>query len=132
MRVFLDANVLFSATHNPAGRCALLIELAQGSRLQLFTSAHARYEADRNLKLKYQKNFVAPESIRVVASVKYLTCPLDLPAKDQQVFMDALAIGAEVFLTGDRRHFGRYMNKAKETGGVLILTVAEFIDAGPY
>ena len=39
MRLFLDANILFTAAHNPKGKAALVIELGQAGLWQLVTSA---------------------------------------------------------------------------------------------
>jgi uncharacterized protein len=52
MRVFLDANVLFTAAHNPKGKAALLITLGAEGLFQLATSAYTREEARRNLERK--------------------------------------------------------------------------------
>ena len=53
MRLFLDANILFTAAHNPNGKAALVISLGQAGLLQLVTSSYARAEAYRNLQRKY-------------------------------------------------------------------------------
>lgn len=52
MRIFLDANVLFTAAHNPQDKAALAITLGSGGLFQLATSAYAREEARRNLERK--------------------------------------------------------------------------------
>jgi hypothetical protein len=40
-RLFLDANVLFTAAHNPKGKAALKISLGQHRLVELATSAYA-------------------------------------------------------------------------------------------
>jgi uncharacterized protein len=52
MRVFLDANVLFTAAHNPRGKAAFVITLGSAGLFQLATSPYAREEARRNLERK--------------------------------------------------------------------------------
>lgn len=52
-RLFLDANVLFTAAHNPSGKASLLISLGTDCLLQLATSAYAKEEAHRNLMRKF-------------------------------------------------------------------------------
>ena len=52
MRLFLDANVLFTAAHNPAGRSAALFDLERHGRCVLSTSPHAAAEARRNIQVK--------------------------------------------------------------------------------
>jgi predicted nucleic acid-binding protein len=37
MRIFLDANVLFTAAHNPNGKAALLVEHASTAGFMLYT-----------------------------------------------------------------------------------------------
>ena len=53
MRLFLDANILFTALHNPTGKAALVIELGIQGRWELFSSAYALEEARRNLERKF-------------------------------------------------------------------------------
>jgi len=52
-RVFLDANVLFTAAHNPTGKAAFVVELARQGHWDVLTSAFAVEEARRNLARKY-------------------------------------------------------------------------------
>ncbi|MBI2197231.1 MAG: hypothetical protein HYU42_01320 [Candidatus Rokubacteria bacterium] len=49
LRVFLDANVLFTPAYSSEGLSALLIELGAAGRLTLLTSPVAIVEAERNL-----------------------------------------------------------------------------------
>lgn len=53
MRLFLDANVIFSAAHNPAGNAHALFGLAAGGRISLAASRYAIEEAARNIALKF-------------------------------------------------------------------------------
>ena len=41
MRLFLDANVLFTAMHNPRGKAALVIELGYLGHWELYSSLYA-------------------------------------------------------------------------------------------
>ena len=52
LRVFLDANVLFTAAYIPDGLSAFLIELGAAGRVTLLTSPLAIIEAERNLEAK--------------------------------------------------------------------------------
>ncbi len=56
MRVFLDANVLFTAAHNSHGKAAFIIELGAAGHFSLFTSDAALMEAERNLAAKYPRS----------------------------------------------------------------------------
>jgi predicted nucleic acid-binding protein len=53
MRLFLDANVLFSGAYSPDGRARALFLLARQGRCELLSSPHAIEEASRNMQLKY-------------------------------------------------------------------------------
>jgi uncharacterized protein len=63
MRVFLDANVLFTAAHNPRGKAAFVIELGSAGHFLIFTSDAAREEAERNLAAKY------PDSLLLLSAL---------------------------------------------------------------
>ena len=52
MKLFLDANVIFSAAHREEGRSQDLVALARVGLCELLASAHALEEARRNLQLK--------------------------------------------------------------------------------
>jgi predicted nucleic acid-binding protein len=116
-RVFLDANVLFTATYSPAGLSALLVELGNAGRITLLTSPVTIIEARRNLEGKRPQALPGLErclaAIRVVnapapADVERLT-PTDLSAADRPLLAAAIVAGATHFVTGDRRDFGRWM-----------------------
>ena len=133
MRVFLDANVLFTAAHNPRGRAAFVITLGSEGLFQLSTSAYAREEARRNLERK------APDrlsrfrqqlsAIRLVADNPAIRCPADLAEKDWPIYRAAHACKATVLLTGDHRDFGFLMNSPELANGLLIQPVADFLAA---
>ena len=133
MRVFLDANVLFTAAHNPKGKAALVITLGSEGLFQLATCAYAKEEARRNLERK------APDrlsefgrqlsKIRLVADNLSIHCPADLAEKDWPIYRAAHACKANVLLTGDRHDFGFLMNAPELADGLLIQPVADFLAA---
>lgn len=101
IRVFLDANVLFTAAHNRSGKAALVIELGIRGRWGLATSGYAFEEARRNLEIKF------PASLSTLEA--------------------AIRCKATHLLTGDRKNFGPFMNRPEVASGVIIQTVAEFL-----
>ncbi len=119
LRVFLDANILFTAAYSPDGLSALLIELGAAGRVTLLTSLLAIVEAERNLEAKrpaalptLQRSLTV---IRVVgepapADVERLT-PLELSSKDRPLLAAAIVAHATHFVTGDVADFGRWMNR---------------------
>ena len=132
-RLFLDANVLFTAAHNPIGKAAFLISLGRIADLQFATSPYALEEARRNLARKAPHALRALEtitkSIHLVNDHSDLACPSCLPEKDWPIFRDAQACQAEVLLTGDLRDFGPLMNAPELTDGLIIQTVADFLNS---
>ena len=131
MKLFLNANVLFTAAHNPHGKAALVIELGGEGHWLLVTSNYAAEEARRNLARKTPGALPAfaslIEDMPMVRHHLALRTPASLPEKDRPIFQAALAAGATHLLTGDLMHFGALMNQPDDTCGVLIQTVADFL-----
>lgn len=131
IRIFLDANVLFTAAHNSHGKASIVIDLAERGHWEVVTSAFCVAEARLNLERKMPAALDRLEDIlqvvRLVPDVAGERCPISLPVKDRPVFESAVRCGAKRFLTGDRRHFGPYMNRSKETMGIIVQTVGDFL-----
>jgi len=133
MRLFLDANVLFTAAHNPNGKAALVLELATAGLWQAVTSAYALEEARRNLERKYPDSL--PELDKRVAEIRLVVdsgrgnCPEGLVEKDCPIYRAARGCQADVLLTGDVRDFGFLMNAPDKTEGMCIQKVADFLDS---
>ena len=131
MRLFLDANILFTATHNPAGKAALLIELGGQGHWDLFSSPYALEEARRNLERKFPQSLdslnTLQQGIHLVVHRTDLAYPESLAQKDQPIFQAALACQATHLLTGDLKDFGPFMNQTDNTFGICIQTIAEFL-----
>ena len=133
MRLFLDANLLFTAAHNPNGKAAVTIELGGQGHWMLATSTYAAEEARRNLERKFpdatQDLESLLEGIRLVEHRPELWFPAGLAQKDRPIFQAAVAWGATHLLTGDIRDFGRFMDKPETTSGIIVQTVAAFLDS---
>lgn len=131
IRLFLDSNVLFTAAHNPEGKASLVIELAAGGNWDVVTSAYCLAEARLNLERKHPAALgrlsEILRAVRLVPDVTGERCALSLPEKDRPVFASAQRCKATHFLTGDRRHFGPYMNKPKDTMGIIVQTAGDFL-----
>jgi len=131
MRLFLDANILFTAAHNPNGKSALVIELGAQGHWKLFSSPYAMEEARRNLERKFPHTLDTLDSlqhgIRLVKHLEGLNSPEGLAQKDQPIFQAALASKATHLLTGDLKDFGPFMNQPDKTCGICIQTVAAFL-----
>lgn len=123
MRLFLDANVLFSACISPSGRSAALFVLAEHPVCQLMPSPHAIEEARRNLEARYPKAALRLQAIlRSVQIVPEVSPDLaddvrrtySLPAEDAPVLAAAIAGNADALVIGDRSHFGALFGKKVE------------------
>ena len=130
-RIFLDANVLFTAAHNPAGKAALVIALGVKGRWKVVSSSYAAEEARRNIASKFPQSQSRLQdlidSISIIASGSGADCPVKLPEKDRPIMEAAIRSQATHLLTGDLRDFGALMNKPRQTAGIVIQTVAEFL-----
>jgi predicted nucleic acid-binding protein len=131
-RLFLDANVLFTAAHNPQGKAALVMELGHAGLWQLMSSAYAVEEARRNIARKYpdclERLRALTQGLRLAAAPEG-DCPRELPEKDCPIYRAARGCMADVLLTGDIKDFGFLMNHRAKADGLLVQTVAEFLRA---
>ena len=132
MRLFLDANVLFTAAHNPRGKAALVIDLGRQGHWELYSSGYALEEARRNLAWKFPGSVdavkVLSQFVRLVEQEPGGASPPSLARKDRPIFQAAVACKATHLLTGDLKDFGLLMNRPEETSGVRIQTVYDFLD----
>ena len=132
-RIFLDANVLFTAAHNPAGKSALVIALGAKGNWEVVSSSYAAEEARRNIASKFPdaqsrlQDLI--DSISVVASGSGTDCPVKLPEKDRPILEAAIRNQATHLLTGDLKDFGAVMNRPRQTAGIVIQTVADFLSS---
>jgi uncharacterized protein len=110
-----------------------MIILGRAGLFQVVTSPYAREEARRNLARKYPDCLNSFEiilrNIRLVKATSELPCPAGLPEKDCPIYLAAHACKADVLLTGDLRDFGHLMHSPELTSGLLIQTVADFLDS---
>ena len=125
MRVFLDANILFSAAKTD-GPIATLVRPLVDAGHECVVDGFVTIEARRNLTAKYPNAIEGFE--RLIATCTTIATPamaatslpgLDwLPAKDQPVLAAAIRGRCQVLVTGDRKHFGP--GYGRTFGGVAI------------
>jgi len=112
VRIFLDANVLFSASKS-AGAVRRLLAWAEEQGHVLCGDDYVVAEAHRNLAAK------APEGLSVLAAIvaRINVARYDpstqaeeiaalLPEKDRPVLAAAVRLDCDALVTGDRTHFG--------------------------
>lgn len=134
MRIFLDANVLFSASQT-AGAVRQLLHAMQADGHTLVADEYVATEARRNLAAKahpqsqaylqtlLEKMEVSPSQYPARADSDVLW----LPEKDRPVLMAAIGLGCDALLTGDRTHFGTGYGQTFD--GVTIYAPAQLAEA---
>jgi predicted nucleic acid-binding protein len=135
MKLFLDANIIFTAAYSEDGLSRGLFRMAAAGRCVLITSAFAHEEAVRNIEKKAPDRLT--DLIMLMEQVDIVPEPhpqwvlraerLPLVSKDAPVLAAAFQGKADIFVTGDRRDFGHLFGKTFES--VKILTPADAFDA---
>jgi predicted nucleic acid-binding protein len=125
-RVFLDANVLFSAAYREKPG---LLRLWQRPETRLITSVFAVEEALVNLPMTEQrqrlKRLLRSISIVPEAPATGLPFGITLPEKDRPILLAAISSQATHLLTGDTTHFGSLFGR--RVRGVIILPPARYL-----
>ena len=128
-RLFLDANILFSAAYrSDAG----VQRLWTAPNSELVTSDYAIEEATRNLADADQRERLDGllESVEIVPSRVLdpdLRGNVQLRDKDWPILSGAVAAGATHLITGDVRDFGSYFGQ--KVLGILILPPSKYLQA---
>src|ERR1700674_4870906 len=113
MRIFLDANVLFSAAKSD-GAVRQLLALLIDAGHECWADGYVVEEARRNLSTK------APEAVQVLDAFlarmnlaahsisETIEAALAVPEKDRPVVVAAIRLKCDALVTGDRTHFGAF------------------------
>ena len=133
MRIFLDANILFSAARNDGAVRELLRRLTKAGHA-CCADGYVIEEARRNLALKapHGLDTLAEllDSLDIGATVQN-ALPIDamrsIPAKDRPVLAAAIHMRCAALVSGDRTHFGAHYGK--RLGGVTIHSPRSLFDA---
>jgi uncharacterized protein len=128
-RLFLDANILFSAAYAPGSGLARLWSLPE---TELMTSERALEEARRNLARHRPQSLAMlrhlMRSVRlpgIADHAEEATVPIELAEKDRPIMQAAIAGEATHLITGDLAHFGRWFGD--RIGGVLVMTPGAYL-----
>lgn len=124
MRVYLDANVLFSAAKSD-GAVRALVRVLLDRGHECWADAYVVAEARRNLVNKGPQAVqvldallghlqIAPALAGAVEAVEMEW----LPPKERPVLAAAIRLGCDALVTGDRKHFGSAYGR--KIGGVTI------------
>ena len=141
-RLFLDANILFSAAYREDPLSGL--KRLWGCGVELITSDYAQTEAIRNLKKDAPDaawsheylghlmrdvrlcNDLPANGVMVYKDNLFLP-RIELPDKDWPILVSAITCGATHLLTGDKKHFGPLFGR--EVVGVLICRPSEYLSS---
>jgi len=125
-RVFLDANVLFSAAYRETNG---ILRLWEYSNVQLVTSRYALVEAERNIAAKRpqatERFARLTASLELTEAQRPLADDFKLPEKDRPIIEAAVSSDCTVLITGDVTHFSPLIGQT--VSGITVLTVSMFI-----
>lgn len=131
-RIFLDANVLFSAARAAGAMRQLLDALTRRGHV-LVAENYVCTEARRNLVAKAGANAlsdleailaqVETEGARQAIAPSLAQAAQWLPEKDRPVLLAAMALRCDALVTGDKTHFGA--GYGQSFGGVAIYSPAQ-------
>ena len=128
-RLFLDANVLFSAAYRVDAGLRRLWNLRHA---ELCSSRYAVEEAKLNLSEESQRRRLAMLVSKLSLFdpiMNALPSGVTLPEKDAPILLAAIAARATHLLTGDLQHFGPYLGK--RIAGILVLLPGEYLRLAP-
>ena len=134
MRIFLDANVLFSAAKSAGAIRQLLYELHAAGHT-LVADEYVSTEARRNAAAKatgdaldyLQALLTRIEVCAVQFPALTQVSVLWLPEKDRPVLIAAMTLKCDALVTGDRTHFG--LGYGKTFDGVTVYSPAQLAQA---
>lgn len=126
MRVFLDANILFSASKKDSLLALLLVSL-KNKKVHFISNLYAVDEARRNLQIHYPERISLFEKqiskIEISALLKS-NSPLDkklaIKDKDLPIMLGAIATKCDFLVTGDKRDFGHLFGEV--INGTTVVT----------
>ena len=112
MKVFLDANILFSSS-NPLSATRFLLDIIL-SKCEAVANEHVVEEAKRNLKIKRpvqeKELIILCNRITMTSAFTMIQIPL-LPEKDIPVLAGAAGSKCTHLWTGDKKHFSSLYGK---------------------
>ncbi|MBL8478664.1 MAG: PIN domain-containing protein [Sterolibacteriaceae bacterium] len=135
MRIFLDANILFSAARADGG-VRQLLALCEGAGHELWADTYVFEEARRNLAAKTPAGLPVLNAMaaricsgNLVPGNSLLPDTMVLPEKDRPVLAAAIHHRGDILVTGDRTHFGPLYGATIR--GVTVLSPAMLAESVP-
>lgn len=122
MKIFLDANILFSSTQSGSATRLLFNALVKHNA-ECITNPHAFEEAKRNIEAKRPKQISELKKISKhlnICNAFYKDHAIDLPPQDVPILSGAIGSECTHLWTGDKKHFGKFYGKSIH--GVLVVS----------
>lgn len=133
MRIFLDANILFSGARSD-GAIRRLLALLRKAGHSACVDDFVIEEARRNLEAKNPSALLdldsllsTMERLPTLRPDADLLASIPLPEKDQPVLAAAIRGGCDTLITGDRTHFGPLYGTVFQ--GVIVYSPAQAAEA---
>jgi putative PIN family toxin of toxin-antitoxin system len=133
-RVFLDANVVFSAFYAPSGRCGLILQAHLNGQITVVVSRQVLDEIIQTMQNK-RPDLIgllsvmlreSPFEVQPDPSLEAISdCAAYIDPKDAPILAAAMAASPDVLVTGNTRHF---TSEVAIRSGLHILTPAAFVD----
>ena len=124
MRIFLDANILFSAAYADSAVRRLINDLKAAS-CSLVADRYVFEEALRNLTIQRTEAIPRLHELMSLLTIvpthiysSAIPAGIQLPEKDIPVLASAIEAGCDILMTGDSRHFGPLFGRS--IGGLSI------------
>jgi predicted nucleic acid-binding protein len=126
--LFLDANILFSASYRENSR---LLKFWEIKSVNLVSSSYAIEEARRNIDMPSQNDRfdnLVEKLTQILPYHKNVDLPPDIKIreKDIPILLSAISARANFLITGDVRDFGKFYGK--KIGGVTILPPSDYLN----
>lgn len=122
MKVFLDANILFSAS-NSTSHVARFVRFLSEHKIAV-TSSNATAEAERNVLVKrpaWHDGYQAIMGGVVILDSVDAPVPVEIAAKDRPIIATAIKHKCDYLVTGDKRDFGHLFGQ--NISGTKIVTI---------
>jgi predicted nucleic acid-binding protein len=128
VKVFLDANILFSAADPESATRKLLLKVLEAG--EAVTSFHAVEEARRNLECKRPASLPGFADVMKLVRITLAFSAVrveGVPEHDMPIIAAAVGERCTHLWTSDKRHFGRLYGTA--VNGVLIVSGVMLLNA---
>jgi uncharacterized protein len=130
LRVFFDANVLFSASYQPEHQ---FLAFWQAPAVACLTSFYAADETRRNCVSDQHRQRLESllEHTHIVSDATEAPLPPEilLPPRERPILAAALQAGADYLITGDKGHLAKWMGRpiSTPTRTLIILRPRPFL-----